>query len=106
MTIVDFLSRSTLAPRAFPERIIVTYPPYLESLSSLLANTTDDIVEGYLVARTVLHLAEYLGQETEIWKSNRELVEELTGIKKGAIGDRSEYCTKQVTRAMGFASGR
>ncbi|KIJ23039.1 hypothetical protein M422DRAFT_81961, partial [Sphaerobolus stellatus SS14] len=97
---------SSFTPRAFPDRIIVTYPPYLESLSSLLSNTSDDVIEGYLIARVTQSLAEYLGQETEIWKANRELVELLTGIKKGAVGDRAEYCATKVTNTLGFASGR
>jgi endothelin-converting enzyme len=98
--------RSTFAPRSFPDRIIVTYPAYLSSLSSLLSNTTSDVVEGYLVARTSLSLAEHLGSRTEIWKANRELIEVLTGIKKGAVGDRAEYCSGKVEEALGFAAGR
>lgn len=95
-----------LVPHSSPDRIIVTHLPYLASLSKLLSNTTDDILEGYLVARASLSLAEHLGPETEIWKATRELVEELTGIRKGAVGDRAEYCSGKVETALGFAAGR
>lgn len=84
----------------------MTYPAYVDSLSSLLSNTSSDVIEGYLIARVTQSLAEYLGLETEIWKANRELVELLSGIKKGAVGDRAEYCATQVTNTMGFAAGR
>jgi endothelin-converting enzyme len=105
--IIRFLRyRSTFTPHEIPDRIILTYPPYLTSLSKLFANTTDDVLEGYLVARASLSLAEHLGPGTEIWKANRELVEELTGIKKGAVGDRGEYCLGKVETALGFAAGR
>ncbi|KAF8522224.1 Metalloprotease [Hysterangium stoloniferum] len=97
---------STFAPRAFPDNVIVTYPPYFKSLSSLLSDTTDEIIEAYLISRLSGSLAQYLGPETEIWKANRELTEALTGIKKGAIGDRASYCTKVVAEALGFAAGR
>src|SRR5882724_6980036 len=99
-------SRSTFAPRSFPDRIIVTSPAYLSSLGSILANTTSDVLEGYLLARASLSLAERLGSGTEIWKAARELTEELTGIKKGAVGDREEYCVGKVEEALGFAAGR
>ncbi|KAF8580903.1 zincin [Ramaria rubella] len=97
---------STFAPRSFPNHIIVTYPTYLQSLSTLLARTAGDVLEGYLVARVSLSLAEYLGTGTQIWKAHRELIEELTGIKKGTVGDREEYCSSKVESAFGFATGR
>lgn len=78
----------------------------MASLSKLLSNTTDDVIEGYLVARASLSLAEHLGPGTDIWKVNRGLMEELTGIKKGAVGDRAEYCLGKVETALGFAAGR
>ncbi|KZS99524.1 zincin, partial [Laetiporus sulphureus 93-53] len=34
------------------------------------------------------------------------LEERLKGLKKGAVGDRAEFCTTQVEEAMGFATGR
>ena len=33
-------------------------------------------------------------------------MEALTGIKKGAVGDRAEYCVGQVEKRLGFAAGR
>jgi endothelin-converting enzyme len=72
----------------------------------LLSKTTDDVLLGYLVTVVSLSLAEHLGPETEIWKAHRELLEELTGIKRGAVGDREEYCSEKVETALGFASGR
>lgn len=98
--------RFARSPRSFPDRVIVTYPPYLTSLSTLLSNTTDDVLVGYFVARVSHSLAEYLGYGTEIWKANRKLIEELSGIKKGVVGDRAEYCSGKVESALGFASGR
>ena len=41
-----------------------------------------------------------------MWKAQRTLAEALQGIKKGAIGDRGEYCVQRVEEAMGFAAGR
>ncbi len=36
----------------------------------------------------------------------RSLEEVLNGIKKGAVGDRAEYCVGRVESALGFALGR
>ena len=93
---------STFAPRVFPSRVIVTYPPYVSSLSQILKSTDSEVVEAYLVARVALSLSSLLGQDTDAWKIVRELKEVLGGLKKGAVPDRAEYCAKQVSDTMGY----
>jgi endothelin-converting enzyme len=51
-------------------------------------------------------LSPYLGPETKSWQAQRALYESLTGIKKGAVGDRGEYCVNKVEETLGFAAGR
>ncbi|KAI0636818.1 Metalloprotease [Trametes polyzona] len=97
---------STFAPRTFPSTIILTSTTYLSSLSSILAETDADTLEAYLITRAGLAYSSYLGLETEAWKATRSLQEVLRGIKKGAVGDRAEYCVSRVETAMGFAAGR
>ncbi|KIY47093.1 endothelin-converting enzyme 1 [Fistulina hepatica ATCC 64428] len=97
---------ATFAPRAFPERVVLTYPAYLRSLSKILDSTDEEVVEMHLVARAALEFSPLLSMETEAWQAQRALVELLSGIKKGVVGDRSEYCVKQVEETMGFAAGR
>ncbi|KAJ3726361.1 hypothetical protein DFJ43DRAFT_1195956 [Lentinula guzmanii] len=97
---------STFAPRTYPDRVIITYPPYIHSLSEILNSTSADVVEAYLVVRAALQLSPYLGMGTEAWQAQRTLVETLSGISKGAVGDRAEYCVGQVEEALGFAAGR
>lgn len=72
----------------------------------ILNETSSDVVEAYLVIRAALSLSPYLGVNTEAWKARRSLLETLTGIKKGAFGDRAEYCVGQVEANLGFAAGR
>ena len=86
--------------------MILTYPPYGESLSKLLDETDADVIEAYLVTRAALTLSPYLGTSTEAWLAQRSLVEVLSGIKKGVVGDRGEYCIGQVESTLGFAAGR
>jgi len=97
---------STFTPRNFPRKIIVTDPAYAKSLSKILNETPAEIIEAYLVTRVALSLSTYLGQDTELWKAVRKLEEELRGIKKGAVGDRAEFCISTVDATLGFASGR
>lgn len=97
---------STFTPRSYPDRVIITHPPYAIYLSKLLEETPSDVIEAYLVIRAALALSPYLGLTTEAWQAQRSLMESLTGIKKGAVGDRSEYCIGQVENALGFAAGR
>lgn len=84
----------------------MTYPPFASSLSEILDSTPSDVIEGYLVVRAALALSPLLGQSTEAWQAQRTLLETLTGIKKGAVGDRAEYCVGKVEDYLGFAAGR
>lgn len=97
---------ATFAPRTFPATVIVTYPPYIHKLSTILSAASMETIEAYLVVRTALNLAPRLGTGTEVWKINRRLVEVLSGLKKGAVGDRAEWCVRAVDDALGYASGR
>ncbi|KAJ3005240.1 hypothetical protein NUW54_g4429 [Trametes sanguinea] len=97
---------SAFAPRNFPSTIVLTSTTYLSSLSSILNETDTETLEAYFVTRAGLSYASYLGLDTEAWKATRSLEEVLRGIKKGAVGDRAEYCVARVESAMGFAAGR
>ena len=97
---------TAFAPRNYPQKVIVTSPDYAKKLGKILRDTPSQIIEAYLVTRAALELSPHLGLETEAWKAQRSLVEALQGIKKGAVGDRSEYCVEKVEEAMGFAAGR
>ncbi|RDB20946.1 Endothelin-converting enzyme 1 [Hypsizygus marmoreus] len=97
---------STFTPRNFPQQVIVTYPAYPASLASILDATPAEVIEAYLVVRAALTLSPHLGMGTEAWRAQRFLQETLTGIKKGAVGDRSEYCIGKVEETLGFAVGR
>jgi endothelin-converting enzyme len=84
----------------------VTYPAYSVSLSNILNETSSEVIEAYLVSRAALDLSPYLGMSTEAWQAQRSLVELITGVKKGAVGDRAEYCVGIVEDKLGFAVGR
>lgn len=104
---IDFnLYIGSFANRPVPEKVIVSYPPYLKSLSELLDDVSPDVLEAYFVTRVALSLADYLGMETPVWKAKRELDELLRGLKKGALPDREEVCLHHVEETLGFASGR
>ncbi|KAI0807426.1 Metalloprotease [Fomes fomentarius] len=97
---------SAFAPRNFPETIIVTSTTYLSDLSKILNDTDKNTLEAYFVTRAALEYSSHLGLDTEAWKATRSLEEVLNGIKKGAVGDRAEYCVSRAESAMGFALGR
>ncbi|EPT06082.1 Metalloprotease [Fomitopsis schrenkii] len=97
---------AAFTPRNFPNTVILTSVTYPSSLSVILNETDAETLEGYLVTRAALALSPYLGYDTEAWKAVRSLEERLKGLKKGAVGDRAEFCTTEVESALGFASGR
>jgi endothelin-converting enzyme len=93
-------------PRAFPSLVIQTYPAYASSLSAILKDTSSNVLEAYLIVRAGLTFAPYLSLQTEAWKAQRTLVENLSGIKPGSIQDRTDYCLNLVETELGFAAGR
>jgi len=97
---------STFVPRSFPGTVIVTSTTYPASLSTILSETEDEVVEAYLVTRAALSLASFLTTDSDVWKAQRALVESLQGIKKGQVPDRSDWCVQLVENSMGFAAGR
>ncbi|KNZ75362.1 Endothelin-converting enzyme 1, partial [Termitomyces sp. J132] len=97
---------AAFTPRNFPSIVIQTYPAYASSLAEILDKTSKDVLEAYLIVRAALALAPHLGLRTEAWQAQRSLYELLNGIKKGVVGDRSEYCIEKVEESLGFAVGR
>ncbi|KAF8894469.1 hypothetical protein BD779DRAFT_1467099 [Infundibulicybe gibba] len=97
---------STFTPRRLPQHVVMTYPKYATSLAEILDDTPSDVIEAYLVTRAALDTASHLGMGSEAWQAQRVLYEALAGLKKGAVGDRAEYCVGKVEQAMGFAAGR
>lgn len=104
---IDFPSYfSTFTPRAFPSRLIASYPAYASALNDIVDSTAYDVIEAYLISRASLTLGSHLGTSTRVWKAVRSLQETLQGLKKGVIGDRGEWCLGKVEEALGFAAGR
>ncbi|KZO95345.1 Metalloprotease [Calocera viscosa TUFC12733] len=97
---------SAFALRSFPERIILTYPPYLKDLKEILDYTPPQVLLGHFTARLVLSYTNYLSTTTELWQAKRKLTEVLSGIKPGSMTERSEWCLGVVESALGFAAGR
>lgn len=100
MSLSSYLA--SFAPRNFPEKIIVTYPPYLESVSDILKDTPDHIVSAYFVTRMAITYSTSLGPETSIRKATRRLQEVLSGIKKGTPEDRQVKCQTWVDSVDGL----
>ena len=86
--------------------MIETSTTYAASLSAILEVTDAEVVEAYLMTRAALTLAPYLGAQSEIWMAHRTLIENLQGIKKGQVPDRSDWCIQVVQDSLGFAAGR
>jgi len=97
---------AAFTPRTFPEYLIVTYPPYLHDLTTILQTTPASIVEAYLVARAGIALGPNLGPDTKVWKAVRKLRELTGGPKLGKRANREGWCLGQVQDGLGFIAGR
>jgi endothelin-converting enzyme len=109
---LDFVSLddylSAFAPRNHPNKIIVTYPPYLKALRKILAQTPDHVLSAYFATRFSLSYASLLGPRTPVWMAARSLQEVLTGLKKGTPQDRTEFCLRVVDEldGLGLLAGK
>lgn len=100
MNLEDYIS--AYATRAFPEKIIVTFPPYIKSLRSILSSSPNHVVSAYFATRTALEYAKFLGPATPIHKATRKLHVLLTGIKKGVPEDRQQTCQAYADELEGL----
>ncbi|KAK7023939.1 hypothetical protein R3P38DRAFT_3535052 [Favolaschia claudopus] len=82
----------------FPEYFAAFTPRYFADNKSSI-DTSAEVVEA-LVLRATLALSPHLGMATEAWQAQRTLLETLTGIKKGEVGDRAEYCVSQAENIL------
>lgn len=97
---------STFAPRTYPVNITVTYPPYLKSISKIVADTPDNVLSAYFVTKLALAYAPALGPEVPLRQDKRRLEEVLGGIKKGTEENRETVCLNWVDNIVGFIAGR
>ena len=96
---------STFVLRHFPRTLNVVSTGYAASLSTILSETEDEVVEAYLVSRTALSLTPYLGSTSEVRKAQQAFEESLKGHVQ-RLSDRSGWCLQLVEDSMGFATGR
>ncbi|GHJ86140.1 hypothetical protein NliqN6_2542 [Naganishia liquefaciens] len=99
---------STFNTRKFPEKIVVTHPPYIAAVHKLLAKTPDHVVSAYFAARFGLSYSTLLGPQTPVRLATRRLQELLQGIKPGTPEDRQLFCQAVVDSqtGLGFLGGK
>jgi endothelin-converting enzyme len=78
---------SSFAPRNFPEKVIVTHPPYFENLEGPIERTSAEALQA---SQAALQLAPFLGLNTELWKAVNKFNQALNGIKRGTPTDREK----------------
>ena len=103
---LDFISLSSyvssFAPRNFPEKVIVTHPPYIASLRKVLNSTPDHVLSAYFVTRIAMSYSKFLGPATSIRMATRRLQVTLQGLKKGVPEDRQLFCQSYADELEGL----
>jgi endothelin-converting enzyme len=107
LPIIDVRSYlSSFGTRHFPENITVTYPPYLKSVSRLVADTPDYVLSGYFATRLAFAYSGALGPKVGVKQATKRLGDTLKGIKKGTEENRQDTCLAAVDDIVGFIAGR
>lgn len=96
---------AAMAAREFPSQIIVSYPPYLKSITKLVAEVPDHVLSAYFVTRLSLTFATGLGPNTSVHQQARRLDEVLRGLKKGVVENRQDVCLRALDDTVGFILG-
>lgn len=96
---------ASFAPRKYPSEIIVTYPPYLKSITKLVAEVPDHVLSAYFVTQLSLTFGSALGPSTALRQHIRRLKEVLSGLKKGTVENRQDACLAAVDNVVGFIAG-
>lgn len=99
---------STFNSRNFPTKIVVTHPPYINSVHKILAHTPDHVLSAYFVTRFGLTYSTTLGPQTPVRQATRRLQELLQGIKRGTPEDRQLFCQAYVDSqtGLGYIGGK
>jgi endothelin-converting enzyme len=106
LPIIDVRSYiSTFNPRSFPVNITVTYPPYLKSVSKLVADTPDYVLSGYFATRLAFSYSSALGPKVATKQATKRLADALKGIKKGTEENRQDTCLSAVDGIVGYIGG-
>lgn len=90
---------------SIPEKVIVTHPPYLKSVSRLVEQAPDYVLSAYFVTRLAFEYAAYLGPNTALWQEKRRLDEVLKGLKKGTEENRQTTCLRAIDATIGNIAG-
>lgn len=107
LPIIDLRSYlSTFNSRHYPVNITVTYPPYLKSVSQLVADTPDYVLSGYFATRLAFTYSSALGPKVGVRQATKRLGDVLKGIKKGTEENRQDTCLAAVDGIVGFIAGR
>jgi len=107
LPIIDLPSYlSSFSIRQFPENITVTYPPYLKSVSNLVADTPDYVLSGYFATRLAFAYSSALGPKVGIKQATKRLSDTLKGVKQGTEENRQDTCLAAVDDVVGYIAGR
>lgn len=91
---------SSLAPHDYqPDRIIVGSPSYLESLSTIIEESTAETLLAYFVWKTVQTYAYEV--EDEALKPLKRFNNELLGKEPDALEERWRTCVRVVDNGLG-----
>ncbi|KAI9825753.1 MAG: hypothetical protein M1819_000471 [Sarea resinae] len=96
---------SNLAPAGYkPERLIVGFPEYLESVSDLISHTPRETIRGYFVWKVIQAYASKI--EDESLKPLARFKNELQGKPADATEDRWRKCVREVDDGLGWILSR
>lgn len=96
---------AAMAPRTRPQKITVTYPPYLKSIDKLVSEVSDPVLSAYFVTKLALQWYGALGPKTPLFAAGHRLSNFLKGIKPDQMQDRQDVCLSSID-LVGFIAGR
>lgn len=89
-----------------PHNVLVHSPDFLRKIGELVSQTSDEVLEAYLIWTIVRTYGLNLGPKASLRAPAEALDRRLKGVAFDAKEDRATVCLNALNEALGFMAGR
>jgi len=102
-----YVSFETIIPhltgKSLPKKVLLTSPPYLEAVNTLVSKTPKDILQAYFLWVTIRRYITHTSLATR--KPYEDFRKVLAGIDPAVKQDRWKTCVREMDGMLGFIAG-
>jgi len=92
-----------LTAKRLPKAVLLTSPPYLDSVNRLLKQTPKETIQAYLLWTTIRNFIGHTSASTR--KAWEDFSKTLAGIDPNVKKERWKTCVREMDNTIGFLAG-